>query len=151
MQAKDIMNKEVVSVLVDATVKEVAKLIIDRKISGIPVINDQRTVLGVISEVDLMHAQVPPGKPSVWQLFTWQLNGDEERERYQEARRRHLAKTARDIMTSPAVTADELDDIEKVGQLMFQHRIKRVFITKNGALTGVISRSAFVKRLLEDS
>ena len=52
-------------------------------------------------------------------------------------------------MTSPAVTVDEQDDIESVGRLIFDHRIKRVFVTRNGYLSGVISRSAFVKLLIQ--
>ena len=52
-------------------------------------------------------------------------------------------------MTSPAVTVDEQDDIETVGRLIFDRWVKRVFVTKNGYLSGVISRSAFVKLLVQ--
>ena len=59
-----------------------------------------------------------------------------------------MANTAGDIMTSPAITVDEKADLETVGKLMFDNSIKRVFVTENGVLAGVISRSAFVKLLL---
>jgi len=54
-------------------------------------------------------------------------------------------------MTTPAVTVDEMDDIETVGNLMFEEKIKRVFVTKDRKLVGVISRSEFVKLLLRHS
>ena len=59
-----------------------------------------------------------------------------------------MGNTAEDIMTSPAVTVDEEDSLEKVGNLMFNKQIKRVFVTKDKKLVGVISRSAFTKLLL---
>ena len=135
--------------LIDTTVEEIAKLMIEHDISGVPVVNDLGTVLGVVSELDVMRKQLKPEEPSVWKLFIWDLKNDGEIENHQDKLRRYLAKTAGEIMTSPAVTVDEQDDIETVGQLMFDRRIKRVFVTKNGYLSGVISRSAFVRLLIQ--
>ena len=149
MQAKDVMHRGVISVLIDTAVEEIAKLMIEHDISGVPVVNDLGTVLGVVSELDLMRKQLKPEEPSVWKLFTREMHGDGKSSNHQDNLRRYLATTAGEIMTSPAVTVDEQDDIEAVGRLMFDHRIKRVFVTRNGYLSGVISRSAFVKLLLQ--
>ena len=149
MQAKELMQRGVISVLIDTKVEEIAQLMIRHNISGVPVVNDLGTVLGVVSELDVMRKQIEPESPSVWQLFIWEMKDDGKIEEHRDHLRRYLAKTAGEIMTSPAVTVDELDDIETVGQLMFDRKIKRVFVTKNGYLSGVISRSAFVKRLIQ--
>ena len=149
MQAKDVMHRGVISVLIDTTAEEIAKLMIEHDISGVPVVNDLGTVLGVVSEVDLMRKHIKPESPSLWQLFIWEMKDDGEIEDHQDNLRSFLAKTAGEIMTSPAVTVDEQDDIESVGRLIFDHRIKRVFVTRNGYLSGVISRSAFVKLLVQ--
>ena len=149
MQAKELMQRGVISVLIDTKVEEIAQLMIRHNISGVPVVNDLGTVLGVVSELDIMRKQIEPESPSVWQLFIWEIKDDGKIEEHRDNLRRYLAKTAGEIMTSPAVTVDELDDIETVGQLMFDRKIKRVFVTKNGYLSGVISRSAFVKRLIQ--
>lgn len=149
MQAKELMQRGVISVLIDTTVEDVAKLMIEHDISGIPVVNDLGTVLGVVSELDIMRKQMRPESPSIWKLFLWDMKDDGEIEDHRDHLRRYLAKTAGEIMTAPAVTVDELDDIETVGQLMFERRIKRVFVTRAGSLVGVISRSAFVKRLIQ--
>ena len=149
MQAKELMQTGVVSVLIDATVEEIAELMVKHDISGLPVVNDLGTVLGVVSELDIMRKQIEPETPSLWKLFVGQMKDGKSIEDYRDHLRRSLAKTAGEIMTSPAVTVDENDDIETVGQLMFDRRIKRVFVTRNGALVGVISRSAFVKRMIQ--
>ena len=52
-------------------------------------------------------------------------------------------------MTSPAITVDESDSLETAGRYMFEKKIKRVFVTREGKLVGVISRNAFTKLLLE--
>lgn len=149
MQAKDLMQRGVISVLIDTTVEDIAKLMIEHDISGVPVVNDLGTVLGVVSELDIMRKQVKPESPSLWKLFIWEMKDGGELDNHRDHLKRYLAKNAGELMTAPAVTVDELDDIETVGQLMFERRIKRVFVTRAGSLVGVISRSAFVKRLIQ--
>ena len=48
------------------------------------------------------------------------------------------------------LTVDEMDNVNEVGKLMFEKRIKRVFVTRRGSLSGVISRSAFIRLLFSD-
>ena len=94
MQAKDVMHRGVISVLIDTTVEEIAKLMIEHDISGVPVVNDLGTVLGVVSEVDLMRKHIKPESPSLWQLFIWEMKDDGEIEEHRDNLRRFLAKTA---------------------------------------------------------
>ena len=67
-----------------------------------------------------------------------------------EAAKKYMGRTAGEIMTSPALTVDEMDNVNEVGKLMFEKRIKRVFVTRRGSLSGVISRSAFIRLLFSD-
>ncbi len=67
-----------------------------------------------------------------------------------EAAKKYMGRTAGEIMTSPALTVDEMDNVNEVGKLMFEKRIKRVFVTRRGSLSGVISRSAFIQLLFSD-
>jgi CBS domain-containing protein len=78
----------------------------------------------------------------------WGMDADKTK-KYQDALRKYLGKTAEDVMTAPALTVDAEDTLEKVGNLMFNKQIKRVFVTKDEKLAGVVSRSAFTKLLLE--
>ncbi len=151
MFAKDIMQRQVISVLIDTPIKEIAALMLRHNISGLPVVNDFNTVLGVVSEYDLMRKEIQPNEPNVWQVCLWGLTNDSKLHEYEDTLRKCMANTAGDIMTSPAVTVDEMDDIEAVGNIMFAKKIKRVFVTRKGSLVGVISRSAFTKLLLDGS
>ena len=151
MLAKDVMQRQVITALIDTPVKEIAALMLQHNISGLPVVNDLKTVLGVVSEYDLMRKEIRPNEPNIWKVCLWGLTNDNKLQEYQDTLRKCMANKAGDIMTSPAVTVDEMDDLETVGNIMFEKKIKRVFVTRNGTLVGVISRSAFTKLLLEGS
>ncbi len=147
MLAKDVMKTELVTLSADTPVKEIAKLMLAHDISGLPVVSQQGEVLGVVSELDLMRKHIKPNDPSIWTMI-WGMDADKTK-KYQDALRKYLGKTAEDVMTAPALTVDAEETLETVGNLMFNKQIKRVFVTKDEKLAGVISRSAFTKLLLE--
>ncbi len=145
--AKEIMKTHVLKVGTEVPVKDIAKLMLATDISGLPVVDDQDHVLGVVTELDLMRNQIAPNEPSIWTTI-WGMDA-ERMEKYQNARRKYMAKTAGEVMTSPALTVDVTESVERVANIMFNKQIKRLFVTDGGKLAGVISRSAFTKLLLE--
>jgi CBS domain-containing protein len=147
MLAKDVMKTEVVTVSESTPVKEVAKLMLEHDISGLPVVDKQGRVLGVVSELDLMRKQIAPNEPRIWATL-WGMD-ENSVEKYVDALKKYMGKTAGEVMTSPALTVDVFDSLERAGNLMFDKQIKRVFVTDDGKLAGVISRSAFTKLLVE--
>ena len=147
MLAKDVMKTEVVTVRESTPVKEVAKLMLEHDISGLPVVDKQGRVLGVVSELDLMRKQIAPNEPRIWATL-WGMD-ENSVEKYVDALKKYMGKTAGEVMTSPALTVDIFDSLERAGNLMFDKQIKRVFVTDDGKLAGVISRSAFTKLLVE--
>ena len=148
MLAKDVMTTNVVTVREETPVKEIAKLLLAHNISGIPVVDGQGRVLGVVSELDLMRKHIKPNEPSVWTML---FGKDADVfQKQQDALRKYLGKTAGEVMTFPAVTVDMSDSLETVGNLMFNKQVKRVFVTEERKLVGVVSRSVFTKLLLEE-
>ena len=150
MLAKEVMKTGVIALSPETTIKEIARLMVKHDISGFPVVDGENRLLGAVSELDLMYKGVKLDEPSVWDLCVWSALGSKEIYSYKDSFRKFRSKTAGEIMNAPAVSVDENDDVSKVGNLMFSHRIKRVFVTRDGKLTGVISRSAFVKMLLDE-
>ena len=145
--AKEIMETNVITVSASDTVEDVARLMLDRDISGFPVVDERGLVLGVVTELDLMRKQIAPNEPSIWTTL-WGMDSDMT-QKYQDAHRKYLAKTAGEIMTTPVLTVDVEDTLERVANLMFNKQIKRIFVTEQGKLVGVISRSAFTRMMLE--
>lgn len=107
-------------------------------------------MLGVVSELDMMHKEIKEDEPSAWEVLLGGILNTEKVQERISAAKKYMGRTAGDIMTSPALTVDEQDNVNVAGKLMFEKRIKRVFVTRRGALVGVISRSAFIKLLFSE-
>jgi CBS-domain-containing membrane protein len=150
--AKDVMKTEnIISVLPETPVKEVARLLIENKISAIPVVNKFNEILGVVSEGDLISKVVKPHEPGLGSfLFHAALASNDKVLEYRKAMARWNAKTAEDAMTAPAICVSKDASIEEVGKIMLDDKVKRVFVADEGHLLGVISRSVFVELLLRE-
>jgi len=143
MKAKDVMTKQVASVGPDASVQEIARLLLGRRISAVPVVDDRGRVIGMVSEGDLMRRpESQTESRSSWWLDL--LGGPEERAR--EYLKSH-GLTARDVMTRKVITADENSPLETIATLLERNRIKRVPVLRGGKLVGIVSRANLLRGL----
>jgi CBS domain-containing protein len=143
MKARDVMTPNVVSVPATMAVPEVAKLMLERRISAVPVVDASEHVVGVISEGDLIRRpELDTDKPrSRWLSF---FMSDEDRAR-------DFVKThglhAKDVMSQPVVSVSPEASLTDVVNLMTARRIKRVIVLEHGKLAGVVTRSDLLRTL----
>ena len=142
MNAAEIMTKEVVTVSPDTSVGEIAGLLLDHKISALPVVDDDRHIVGIVSEGDLL-GQPPSGSPRAWWL---RLFNEGAVCREEIATARYL--TARDVMTKPVVTVVDETPIDVLATLMRRRRVKRVPVLQDGKLVGIVSRTDLLEALM---
>lgn len=149
MKVKEMMTKNVVTVPPDAKIEDIAKVLIEHKISGVPVVDDVGNLLGIVSEGDLLHKEVSPQVPDIVNILGAFIyyNGVE---RYNEEVKKLMARTAEEIMTSKVITVTEDEEISKVGELMMKHNIKRVPVMKSWQMVGIVSRADVIKTLIKD-
>ena len=147
MKARDIMTTKLVTVGPETSVKDVVALLVEHKVSGIPVVDVEGKVLGMVSEGDVLRKKIAPKTPDVLSILGAMVYYDGAKE-YQEAFRKMAANTAQEIMTEPVIAVDVDDDFGKVGQVILDHHIKRVPVLDKGKLVGLISRSDLVKLML---
>lgn len=147
MKAKDIMEKEVVTVKQYATIKEIVRVLIDNKISGVPVVDDDGRLLGIVSEGDILHKEANPRLPNFINILGAIIyyNGVE---RYNEDFKKLMARQASEIMTDKVVVISEDVEIDEVAGLMIKHGIKRIPVVEGGKIVGIISRTDIIKTLL---
>lgn len=134
MRAKDIMRRNVVSVEADMSVRDVAKLFIEKKISGAPVL-DHGELIGVVSQTDLVRRNsVAPEAPS-------RYHADDDESSHPECRPqgppdfRHVL----DVMTPSVISADETTSVRDLARLMTKKHIHRIIVTRAGKLAGVVT------------
>lgn len=144
LHAKDIMTREVVAIAPASTVAEAAALMIDKRISAVPVVEDGRLV-GIISEGDLVHrAEIgTEGHARSWWLRLFRDAGSLA-EDYAKSHSRRVA----DLMTRNVHTVTELTPVSTVADLLDRARIKRVPVLRGDSVVGIVSRSDLVKAVI---
>ncbi|MBS4537431.1 CBS domain-containing protein [Clostridium sp. D2Q-11] len=147
MKAKDIMTTEVITVLEDETIENVTELLIKNKISGVPVINEDNEVVGIVTETDLIFKDKDVHIPSYVPL----LGGFillESVKKFEKQLKKVAAYKVKDVMSTPVIKVYEEDEVRKVVNMMLDRRINRVpVIDKEGKLKGIIARSDILKHL----
>jgi len=142
MNAAEIMTKEVVVVTPDTSVGDIAGLLLDHKISAVPVIDNDRHVVGIVSEGDLL-GQPPSGSPRAWWL---RLFHDDTVCLEEIATARHLK--ARDVMTKPVVTVVDQTPVDVLATTMRRRRVKRLPVLREGKLVGIVSRTDLLEAVM---
>lgn len=149
MQAKDIMSKEVITVHPDTSVEEIAKILIEHHISGVPVIDEEHQLIGIVTEGDLLHQETAPRLPGVFSILGGFIyfNGVE---RYKDDFKKLSATKASEIMTSNVITIREDMDVHDIATIFVNKNINRVPVVRNKKLMGIVSRADILKSLMNN-
>lgn len=147
MKAKDIMVTEVITIKQHATIEEIARVLIDNKISGVPVVDEAGHLMGMVTEGDLLHKETNPRLPHAVNILGAIIyyNGVEQ---YNEDFKKMMASQALNIMTDKVITVTAEQEVEGIVKLMLEHGIKRVPVMEGERIVGIISRADIVKCLL---
>ena len=123
LRAKDIMTTKVVTVKEETPIREAVEMMAKNDISGIPVIGDDMTLVGVVTEKDVLR------------LFY----ADEQEKN----------KKVKDFMTRPAVHFDENESLADVCNCLINNDFRRVPVTSKEKMVGIISRPDVIKHILQ--
>jgi CBS domain-containing protein len=138
------MTEAVVSVSPDMPVREIAKLLFDRRISAVPVVNSDGVPIGMVSEGDLVgRSDRDRLARSDWWLAV--ISGKQTLDGKFEARLQATGRTASDIMSAPLVTVTEDTEVSEIARLLAIHHIKRVPVVRDGRVVGIVSRADLVR------
>jgi CBS domain-containing protein len=144
MTIRDVMTTSVLTVRPDTPLKDVARLLIDSDVSGVPVIDDQGAVLGVVSEGDFLVKEQGPQALRHRRLA--RLLGESEATRRQIGK--VAARTAGEAMTTPAVTMEPSRSIQDAAAVMTERRVNRLPVVESGRLIGIVTRADLVRAYL---
>jgi CBS domain-containing protein len=141
MKARDVMVSPVITVKPSTPVREVAKTLLEKGISAVPVVDDQGKLVGMVSEGDLMHrAEAGTERRPSWWLRL--VSGDDVLAA--DYIKSHARKAA-DVMTPNVITATPETPLDEIALLLEKNGIKRVPIVKDGQLVGIVSRANLVQ------
>jgi CBS domain-containing protein len=137
---RDAMSQNVITVEPSTPLKDVAQLLVDRRISGVPVV-EGGAVVGVVSEADLLVKESAPLGLAP-RRFSW-LRGEDETTRARQAK--IAAVTAGEAMTAPAITAGPTLSLAAAAERMTSHHVNRLPVVEGGRLIGFVSRADLVR------
>ena len=140
MKVSDLMTAEVVTTTPTASLKDVARALVERGISGMPVCDDAGAVVGVISEGDILYKERGPTErrhgPLGWLVDMtpdWEIAKSD-------------ARTAGEAMSAPAITVTPIESAATAARLMTENGINRLpVVAMNGRLVGILTRADLVR------
>ena len=148
-RVRNIMTTEVISVHPETRVSEVARLMSENSISGLPVVDDNNQVLGVITELDMIVRNTRFKMPSFFMILDMIFYL--ETPRHFENRLEHmLGTTAAEIMSEPAVTIAPDATIEELAEIMVEQRKNPIPVVDNGQLIGIVSRNDIIRQMAQE-
>jgi len=150
MKARDVMTTNVVSVRSEVPVREIAKLLLEKGISAVPVVDERGAPLGMVSEGDLLgRAAAEREARRDWWLALL-AEGEALNPEFLASLRAREHK-AREIMSGPVVTVSEDTDVGEIARLLVAYRVKRVPVIRDGRVVGIVSRADLLRALAAEA
>ncbi len=147
MQVRDVMTRNVISVRADQSVLEAAQLMLQNRVSGLPVIDAVGALVGIVTEGDF--------------LRRGEIGTQRQRPKWLEfllgpgrlaAEYVHTAgRTVEEVMTSDPATVSEDDSLETVVELMERRHVKRLLVVRDNRIVGIVSRANLMDALIENA
>ncbi|MBZ0155607.1 MAG: CBS domain-containing protein [Alphaproteobacteria bacterium] len=139
ISVEEVMTREVISIKGDADIHKVSSLLAQHRISGLPVVDEENRVIGVVTEADVL-SMAGVGRGHTFKDIVRHILG--------EPLPKHTVSAClvKEVMTSPAITTTPDADIKDVAAILNGKRIKRLpVVDSRGTLIGVISRADVVR------
>jgi CBS domain-containing protein len=143
MIAKDIMTKNIVTIGLGHSIVHAAKIMLDNKVSGLPVIDDNEKLVGMLSEGDLMR-RTELGVGLLDHESTENSNDDGSVAAYI----RSHSWRVNDVMSPDVVTIAPDCPLDRIVELIECHRIKRLPVVKNDKMVGIVSRADLIRAIV---
>ena len=142
MNAADIMTPDVITVGPDTPLDQIVTLMLDGRISGIPVV-DEDAVIGIVTEGDLLRRVELGSEPRRSHLLELVSRATPLAAEYV----RSHGRKASEVMTESVITVDDTTPIAEIARILETRRIKRVPVLRDGKLVGIVSRANLLRAL----
>jgi CBS-domain-containing membrane protein len=143
---EQVMTRDVITVSPETKITEVARILVEHSISGVPVVDEGGNVVGIVSEGDILvreAAHQPPSRRPLARFFRGRTTTAETRQKVG-------AQTARDAMTSPARTIESFRSIRTAAEIMTEHKVNRLpVVDEDGKLLGIVTRADLVRAFVQ--
>ncbi len=150
MLAREIMSREVITVSPEEKVEKAARILVDNKISGLPVVDANNHVVGIITEKDLIGRASELKVPFYITLFD-SIIFLENPIRFNNDVKKYIATQVKDAMTRKVYVVEEDTPVSEIVEIMQKRAINRVPVVRNDKLVGIITRNDVLRTLVKSN
>jgi CBS domain-containing protein len=148
LKVRDIMQRDVITVGPDTTVRELAEILAEHKISGVPVIDETRHVVGMVSEADVILQDADLHFPYYIQ-FLESVIFLESVSKFSERFRKAFASKVSDIMSKEVVWISADESVHDAATMMANQKVNRLPVIEGRILVGIVTRGDIVRAIAE--
>jgi CBS-domain-containing membrane protein len=149
LKAKDIMTKDVITIRSEATVEELARLLMEHRISGVPVVNDENRIEGIVTENDLIRKNKRLHIPTVIRLFdAYLMVGSKSMEK---EIKNMAATTVDEICTREVVSIKEETSLDEIATIMAEQHTHLLPVLSDGAVVGIVGKADVVRSMTNEA
>jgi CBS domain-containing protein len=147
LNASDIMTTDVITVKKETTLKELATLLSENHINGVPVVDDNERLIGIICESDLVRKNRKLHIPTVVALFDWVFYLESPKKMEKEIQRIN-ATTVEDLYVKEVITMDEKTPVDEIATIMTQKKIYTIPVMDHDRIVGIIGKGDLLRTLV---
>jgi len=143
--AKDIMTADVIAAKPATTVEELARILIEHKISGAPVVDDENRLVGIVTEHDLIRKNKRFHIPTMIRLFDAYFLLDSDK--VEDDIKKMVAITVDEICNKEVVSITEDTTLEEIATIMSEQNIHLLPVLNNGVVVGIVGKADVVRSM----
>ncbi len=146
--AREIMTTNVITVKKETTVRELAELFTTHRIGSIPVVDDDGSLIGIVSESDLVEQDKNFHIPTVISLFDWIIYLESEK-KFEKELRKMTAQTVGDIFTKDVETVSPDTPVSDIADIMSRKKIHSLPVLEGNKIVGIVSRIDLIRTMIK--
>lgn len=144
LKAKEIMSKDVITVTPSTTIEELARILVEHRISGAPVVGDSGDLVGIVTENDLINQNKRLHIPTVVRLFDAFIMLDSPG-RIEKEIKKMAAVTVNDICTKEVISVSENTTLEDIATIMSEKKVYLIPVVEGKKIKGIVGKMDLIK------
>jgi len=150
--AKDIMTTKVITISKDTTIGELSRILLKNKISGLPVVDDEGKLIGMVTDADIITEDMEPMFPIYFDPLIISYAFIENFEKYQKDAKEYLETKVEEIMAKRVKSVKKETPVSEIARIMVKDKINRIpVIDEKNKVIGIVARADILKSMVGDA
>lgn len=150
--AKDIMTTKVITISKDTTIGELSRILLKNKISGLPVVDDEGKLIGMVTDADIITEDMEPMFPIYFDPLIISYAFIENFEKYQKDAKEYLETKVEEIMAKRVKSVKKETPVSEIARIMVKDKINRIpVIDEKNKVIGIVARADIIKSMVGDA